>query len=181
MTLNSFCCWCQEQQLNRSLNSSRLHIFPQCQTCQAKVHWVYLWGCNSRMLADFLQVCNTSSPHIHNLWEDIDPPPLRWLSNIMHGGTFGLFQMSFRDLPKDNSFVWNCHSSGRCPSKTEITAQIICFYNWYCGPQWCECTFWWMFCWLQILGGGSFPWCALSYFSELLPVSFNQEQQLACT
>lgn len=58
---------------------------------------------------------------------------------------------------KTKRFVWHCHSSGRCPSKTEITAQIICRHDWYCAPpspQWCECIFWWMFWWLRTLGGG---------------------------
>lgn len=37
-----------------------------------------------------------------------------------------------RSSKRQMTFVWNCHSSGHCPSKTEIAAKIICLY-WYCA------------------------------------------------
>lgn len=87
------------QQLTR-LNSGQLHIFTSCQTFSAKcASYVYLWDCNSRMLGWLSASVSQKFPsfpwpalrHAHS------PTPCK-------GGTFGLVQKSFRDLPKDNYF-----------------------------------------------------------------------------
>lgn len=126
--------------------------------------YIYLWDCNTRMLFDFLQVCNRRYHHVHDLSKEINHPALRSFFKHMQGVHLNSFKWVSKIFQKTNvyffsffsfSFLfWNCHSSGHCPSKTEITAQNNLFYDWYCGLQWCECTIWWMFCWLQIPGNG---------------------------
>lgn len=174
MTLNilSCCCRCQTQQLNRkALSRSEPEVeaevsasyFPKMSNLLSlRASYVYLWDCNTRMSVDFLQVCNRRYRLVRDLSKEINHPPLCSFSKHMQGVHLNSFKWVSKIFQKTNVFlffvsfffVWNCHSSGHCPSKTEITAQNNLFYDWYCGPQWCECTIWWMFCWLQIPGGG---------------------------
>lgn len=104
-------------------------------------------------LVGFLQVCNRSSPHIHGLSKEINNlysysptsckgvhlDSFRWVSRIFQKTIIFCLQLSFQWTLSLRD--WNYRSNNL-------------FYNWYCGPQWCECTFWWMFCWLQNLSGG---------------------------
>lgn len=89
------------------------------------------------------------SPHIHDPSKEL---------NIRHarGYIWTLSNEFPRSSKRQIIFVWNCHSSGQCPSKTDITAQIICCATGTVAPS----PVLWMynlmnvFCPLQILGGG---------------------------
>lgn len=101
--------------------------------------------------------------------------------------------MSFQDLPKDKCFLFFFFLSETVipvdivPPRLKLPLKIICFTTGTVVPngvnvQFDECF---VDCRSLVVAcelvRHQFPYCALSYFSELLPVSFNQEQQLACT
>lgn len=84
------------------------------------------------MLFLTLRWCVTEvSPHIRHSWkEDKSSLLLRSSSYIVPGVTWGLLSKPVSKIFQRTNlfffFVWNCHSSGQCPSKTDITTQIIC-------------------------------------------------------
>lgn len=109
----------------------------------------------------------------------------------LHAGGGGAHLDAFiwvsKIFQKTNLFVWNCHSSGQCPLRDWRYCSHICYTTDTTAPgvvnvHFDECFVGWKFSvvacrWVR----HQLPQCALSYFPELLPVSFNQEQQLACT
>lgn len=99
----------------------------------------------------------------HHSWH-LDSP--KWLSKIFQKDKKFVFKLSFQWTLSLQA--WN-HCSNHL------------FYGWLCGSQWCECTFEECSVWLLIIGGDGFHDVLCLTFPELLPVSFNQEQQLACT
>lgn len=177
----------QVQQLNRSLNKSSASYFPTMSNLLS-ASYVYLW--DSRMLAWLFA----------GVWQKI--PSYPWpvegnKSSFLYaysptsckGAHLDSFKMSFQDLPKDNfcwlklSFQWTLSLKDWNYRSNNL------FYNWYWGPRMV-----WMYILMNVLLVAGTRWwhvgqCAISfhdvlclYFSELLPVSFNQEEQkLACT
>lgn len=85
----------------------------------------------------WLTLCRCVTQVPQGLSKEINRP----LQRRARGSIWTLSKWVSEIFQKTIFLVWNCHSSGHRPSKTENTAKIICFYNWYCGPQWCECTF----------------------------------------
>lgn len=65
----------------------QLHIFPKMSNLLSlsTSSIVYLWDCNTRMLVDFLQVCNRRYHHVHDLSKEINHPALRSFSKHMQG------------------------------------------------------------------------------------------------
>lgn len=118
---------------------------------------------------DFLPVCDWSFPSHPWPVKGMKHCPLRSFSNVMLGGTFGLFQMSFQGLPKGKllclklSFQWTMSLQDWHYRSDNLSC------DWYCGPpsvvnvHFDEC-----FCWLQILGGGM--WVSVPSVSTMCSV-----------
>lgn len=133
------------------------------------------------LLSPYIQTCYASSKqHVTEGFchrkEKRKSSLLSWLSNIIHH----IWTLSYdfpRSSKKTKSLSVNCHSSGRRPSETEITAQFICSV----APNSVNVPLMNVLfdCWSSVVVVSMT--CSVLLFPELLPVSFNQEQQLACT
>lgn len=142
---------------------------------------VYLWDCNSRMLVDSLQVCNRGSPHINDLSKEMNPLPLK-LTVQRHA----------------RGYIWTLPNEFPRSSKRQCFCLKLSFQRTSSLQDWNYCSknlffqlvLWppmvWMYILMNVLLIADPRWWQFSMMcsvllSELLPVSFNQEQQLACT